>query len=190
MVPNLKSARHAIESELSHARQGIAYYTARVEALEIALHQLENVEDIGEAAPSSVKPKGNLGGRKMGAGRRGRKPRGATNGAAVAASAEAPSRQRHKRAKRGTSAQTAREHNGSALPTTGADFWLNLVTDEPRSAVEISNAAIESLGIKPDQKTEIQKLKQRVSPALANLLAAQRIKDSGAGRERRFFKEG
>lgn len=179
MVSNLKSARDAIEAELSHARQGVAYYTARVEALEIALHQLDNVEEGGDTAPEEVKPRV---GRKAGAGRRGRRPHaaGGTNGSRRTASANGTARQRGRQAKGA---------GGDELPTTGADFWFNLVSDQPQSAVDIANAAATALDIKPEQKTKIQKLKQRVSPALANLIAAQKIKDTGSGRERRFFKE-
>lgn len=179
MVPNLKSARKAIEAELSHARQGIAYYSARVEALEIALHQLENVEHVEPAPAGSTKQQA---GAKAGAAGRARKAyraKGANGAKRVAG--DSVGRHRSKGTKNAAS--------GDVLPQTGADFWFGLVSDQPQSAVDIANAAIAALDIKPDQKTQIQKLKQRVSPALANLLSAQKIKDTGAGRERRFFKE-
>jgi hypothetical protein len=171
MISNLKSARQAIEAELSHAKKGIAYYTARVEALESALHQLENVEGNGATAKA---PKARAGGMKL---RRGRKA-SAGNGAHRAA-ANGAARQGRKAVRRGGT---------DSLPVTGGEFWFSLVSDEPRSAVDISNAAISALGIKPEQKIQIQKLKQRVSPALATLVSTQKIKDSGSGRERRFFK--
>jgi len=181
MASNLKSARQAIEAELTHARQGAAYYSARVEALEAALEQLESVEAEGDTSSRATKRAAN--GAKQAEPRRGRKRRSASGGtprgaAAGTARQQNSQKQRTARASRGT----------SSLPTTGGDFWLKLVSDEPRSAVDISNAAIEALGIRPDQKDEIQKLKQRVSPALAGLLSAQKIQDTGAGRERRFFK--
>lgn len=189
MVSNLKSARHAIEAELSHARQGSAYYAARVEALEIALHQLDNVEAPVEAPVKREKYNGKAGGRKVGATRgRGLHRMAGKNAAKAASSAHGTPQQPGKERTRGRKARTAGSDNGEGLPTTGAEFWLNLVNDEPRSAVDISNAAIATLGIKPDQKREIQKLKQRVAPALANLVATQKIRDSGAGRARRFFK--
>jgi chromosome segregation ATPase len=150
MASNLKSAKQAIEAELSHTRQGLAYYAARVEALESALHQLESVDGSANASSNEANAK-NL---KENEGKRGRKARG----------------------------------EAKELPKTGGDFWLELVSDEPKSAVDISNAAIAALGINPGQKEHIQKLKQRVSPALAGLVSAHKIKDSGAGRERRFFK--
>lgn len=179
MVPNLKSARKAIEAELSHARQGIAYYSARVEALEIALHQLENVEHV-EAAPSGgPKPQA---GTKGGTSGRTRKAYRARSGDGAKRVSVTNGVRRHRRKESKNSGEAG------ALPQTGAEFWFGLVSDQPQSAVDIANAAIAALDIKPEQKTEIQKLKQRVSPALANLLSAQKIKDTGAGRERRFFR--
>lgn len=179
MVPNLKSARKAIEAELSHARQGIAYYSARVEALEIALHQLENVEHV-EAPPSGgTKPQA---GAKAGTAGRARKAYRAKGGDGAKRVPATNGARRHRR-------KEAKNNAGEdALPQTGADFWFGLVSEQPQSAVDIANAAITALDIKPEQKTQIQKLKQRVSPALANLLSAQKIRDTGAGRERRFFR--
>lgn len=189
MVSNLKSARHAIEAELSHARQGIAYYEARVEALEIALHQLDNVEAPAEAPAKRAKYKGKSSGQKAGATRgRGLHRMAGKNAAKAASGAQGTSVSSGKQRERGTKPRTAGSDTGEGLPTTGAEFWLNLVNEQPRSAVDISNAAIATLGIKPDQKRQIQKLKQRVAPALANLVATQKIRDSGAGRERRFFR--
>jgi len=163
MVSNLKAARQAIEAELSHAQKGMAYYISRVEALEVALLQLQSVESETSAA-----------GPKTGEPQRGRKARGPAQGGG---------------AKRGPKPRAAGSNKADSLPSTGGDFWLKLVSNQPQSAVDISNAAISALGITPDQKGRIQKLKQRVSPALASLVASQKIKDTGAGRERRFFKE-
>lgn len=164
MASNLDSAKQAIEAELSHARQGVAYYADRVKALESALQQLESVE--GNARAATAKPRTRAKYAKGNGAKRGRKPRAA-------------------QAENGT-----RRRASAGLPSTGSDFWLDLVNDQPRSAVDIANAAIEALGIKPDQKAEILKLKQRVSPALSGLVSAQKIKDAGAGRERRFFRNG
>lgn len=163
MATNLQSAKQAIEAELSHARQGAAYYAARVQALESALNQLASVEGSAGASPEA-KPRGNAKVRKVSEARRGRQP----GGASVAG----------KRA------------SANGLPSTGGEFWLTLISDRPQSAVDIASAAIAVLGIKPDQKKQIQKLKQRVAPALAGLISAHKIQDSGSGRERRFFKSG
>ena len=183
MASNLKSARQAIEPELDHARQGAAYYAARVEALETALQQLDSVE--GDSA-ASLKGAANAGGMKRSAVHGRRRAHAASNGTG---NGNGSARTRAGVAKRGrkTGAAAGAKRSGSTLSTSG-DFWLSLVSEEPRSAVDIANAAIETLGIQPDQKAEIQKLKQRVSPALAGLVSAHKINDSGAGRERRFFK--
>ena len=183
---NLKAARQAIEAELSHAKEGMAYYMSRVEALEIALQQLENVGDVESISSKGTKPSANAKGAKINGRKRGRKARGweqasSANGAAAAEADTAKKRSQKPHAKSADDADS--------LPPTGGDFWLNLVSAQPQSAVDISNAAISALGITPEQKGRIQKLKQRVSPALASLVSAQKIKDSGAGRERRFFKE-
>ncbi|RZI44727.1 hypothetical protein EGT07_04780 [Herbaspirillum sp. HC18] len=178
MTPNLASARQAIQAELSHARQGIAYYSARVEALETALTQLEHVEGDEETSAGTGRRRTATGGRqKIGESKRGRKPRAAAQAVGYVA----------QKGKRGRKARAAASEK---LPTTGGEFWLQLITDQPQTAVEIANAAIATVGLKPEQKEQIQKLKQRVAPALASLVAAQKVRDSGAGRERRFYKGG
>jgi hypothetical protein len=97
--------------------------------------------------------------------------------------AEAAAASRPRRGRRpGKQATGAHE-----LPYTGGDYWLNLISDEPRSAAEILKASVGSLGFEPE-KAQIQKLRQRLTAALQALLQAGRIKDSGAGRERRYVK--
>jgi hypothetical protein len=188
MAPNLQSAKQAIEAELTHARQGIDYYTTRVKALESALQQLEIVEGEGSVPAKGAKRRASAKNMKANESRRGRKARGAP-GAGQGPSANGSSMQKNGKAKRDVRQRTANASNMAGnLPSTGSDFWLKLVGNQPQSAVDIANAAIATLGIKPDQKQQIKKLKQRVSPALVGLVSAQRIKDSGAGRARRFFK--
>lgn len=187
MASNLKSARQAIEAELAHARQGAAFYMARVEALETALQQLESVESDTAARGASSPAVAGRGKKTAVAGsRRGRRTAGG-NGTARRATANGSSRQ-HGESKRTRKARAANGAKRSGGLSTSGDFWLSLVDEQPRSAVDIANAAIETLGIKPEQKEEIQKLKQRVSPALAGLVSAHKINDSGSGRARRFFK--
>jgi hypothetical protein len=77
--------------------------------------------------------------------------------------------------------------NGNDLPFTGGDYWTNLVLEEPRSASDILEAAVASLGFTPT-KTQVQKLAGRMTFALNTLVKTDKIKDSGRGRERRFFK--
>jgi hypothetical protein len=183
LTPNLTSARQAIQAELSHARQGAAFYSARVEALETALTQLESVESDDLALlDTDEDSKTTRTATKKRAGKRGRPARKAesASGSGRKAASDAPTR-----ARKGKKA-ASRDDQGE-LPTTGADFWLELVTDEPKSAVDIANAAAAHLGLGDDQKTQIQKLKQRVAPALATLVATQKIQHAGTGRQRRYF---
>lgn len=188
MAPNLTSAREAIQVALSHAREGVAFYSARVEALEMALIQLESMGEDESALTEKSRRKPAASRQKSGESKRGRQSRKTKEEARNAASANGVSGARRE-VKRGRKAGTAgRSGKDVQLPTTGIDFWLKLVTEEPRSAVEIANAAAEVVGIRPDQKEAIQKLKQRVAPALATLVSTQKIQNSGSGRERRFFK--
>lgn len=76
---------------------------------------------------------------------------------------------------------------GSQLPSTGGDFWPDLITEQPQSAPEILNAAVKALGITPS-KGDLKKLSQRQANALNALVKAHKIEDSGAGRARRYFR--
>lgn len=90
-------------------------------------------------------------------------------------------------AKRGRKPRAQVEEGSAKLPSTGKDFWPNLITSEPRSAPEILNAAVKTLGISPT-KEQMKKLSQRQTSALNNMVKTQLIQDSGSGRERRFFR--
>lgn len=66
-MSNLKSAEEAIQAELNHARQGLAYYQSKVEALEEALAKVHSVQTVlsevgdvprsAKARPSAAAPK-------------------------------------------------------------------------------------------------------------------------------------
>lgn len=160
-MSNLQSAKTAIKAEIAHAKQGLDYYKSRVEILEQALDQLEHA-----GAPEDISVS------------RGRKRRGAET--VQAARTDRP--HRAKRTGRRAASDSAQE-----LPYTGGDFWFDLITDEPHSAAEILKSAVGSLGFEAD-KSQVQKLRQRLTAALQTMLQSGRIKDSGAGRERRYFK--
>jgi len=100
-------------------------------------------------------------------GKRGRKPK------AVAVAASTPSR--------------GRKGKGG-LPFTGGDFWESLISATPVAAKDVLAAAIKKAGIKPNAD-QIKKLTSRMVFALNALVKAGTIKDSGKGRERRFFKQ-
>jgi hypothetical protein len=54
-MSNVNSARHSIEVELEHARQGAAFYEARVTLLEDVLATIENID---ESAPGQGRSAG------------------------------------------------------------------------------------------------------------------------------------
>jgi hypothetical protein len=54
-MSNLESAKAAIEAELSHAKEGLAFYHSRIEALEKMLSQLANVAGLKSASPAQGK---------------------------------------------------------------------------------------------------------------------------------------
>lgn len=156
-MSNLKSARQSIEAEIRHAEQGIAYYQSKVDALRAALEQLQSAE--GETVTPARR------GRKTGSGaaKRGRKAKASAS------------------VKSGSSGR-----RGSSLPRMTRDFWLGFISQEPRSAIEIINAAIASFdpALNADQS---KKVKQRATQALQALLTSKQIKDVGSGRQRRYF---
>lgn len=74
----------------------------------------------------------------------------------------------------------------SGLPFTGGDFWESLITATPQAAKDVLAAAIKKAGIKPNAD-QIKKLTSRMVFALNALVKVGTIKDSGRGRDRRFF---
>jgi len=187
MHSNLASARQSIQAELAHAREGIAFYMERVEALENALSQLEHVE---EGLDVDRPPKrGKTGQRTRGADR-GEAKNGRTAGDGRRTSRKEAAGATGKTRRAGTAKSSGGAKTESALPKTGIEFWLELVTESPKTAVDIANAAVSRLGLAANQREQIQKLKQRVAPALASLVKAGRIEDSGSGRDRRYTKSG
>lgn len=163
-MSNLQTARAAIKAEIDYARQGLNFYQSRIEVLEQTLSQLEDV-NTDEAGTSKR-------GRKAGSGRRGAK---------ASAGQEGKGR-RGRKAAADTAATTAGE-----LPYTGGDYWLNLISAEPRTAAEVLRASIDSLGFEPN-KAQVQKLRQRLTAALQLMLQASKIRDQGSGRERRYVR--
>jgi hypothetical protein len=91
-----------------------------------------------------------------------------------------------KAAKRGRPAGRPSKSTEDRLPPTGMDFWLKLISDEPKSAGDILKAAVSELGIEPNQD-QMKKLSQRQTYALNTLVKENKIADSGARRTRRFF---
>jgi len=158
-MSNIESARAAIEAELSHAKNGLQYYHSRIEALESMLGQLAGFQG-GVTVPASRAKRGQKSMLKPGA--------------------------KIVREK-GVRRKGERKINSSGLPFTGGDFWENLVLEEPRSFPDILEAAISTLDFAPT-KPQVQKLSGRMIFAINALVKTGKIRDSGSGRARRFFK--
>ncbi len=160
-MSNLQTATLAIEAEIVHAKNGLTYYSARVKALEQALAELKNLKESSAAMSQTAKP-----------------PK--TAGVAAAAGA--------KRLKNSAKKKARPEKESAELPSTGGDYWPNLLTEQGQHSSEILKSAIDKLGFTPTN-TQIKKLTQRMTFALNALVKANKIQDSGAGRERVFFKK-
>lgn len=159
-MSNLSTAKKAIESELARAEQGLIFYRNHVESLKAALTKLGKVEDGVIRALNSKEAR--------------KKP------STKLAKQAAP---RSKIGSSKTSKIPARPSKD--LPKTGMEFWLHYITEEARTAAEVTRAAIAGLGFVPTQE-QIKVLKQRVGPSLEAMVKNGKIKDSGVGRERRF----
>jgi hypothetical protein len=168
-MSNLESARAAIQAELSQAKQGLAYYQSHVAALEGTLAQLAAIG--GQRGAAAVESKTGKRTQKVEAaaavkGRRGRPP---------------------KAGKVGKTKEAKVVKGAHELPFTGGDYWTDLVTSEPQSAVEILRASVARLGFEPSPE-QIKKLQQRMVFVLNAAAKDKKIKNSGSGRARRFFK--
>lgn len=162
-MSNLKTAKLAVEAEISHARQGMSYYAARVKSLEQALAELDNVGEEGKTSSEAVA-----------------KPKKAEKIKAAGKAVE-------KRAKKSNGKAENSGAGAGELPRTNSEFWINLMSDQPQHGAEVLKAAIRTLGFDPD-KEQVKKLQQRMTFTLNSLVRANKIKDSGSGRERVFLK--
>ncbi len=175
MSSNLESAKAAIEAEIAHAKQGLSHFNARIEALEKTIAHLVTVDGgVLDTKPFTAAPVAKSKGQAVA------KPVTSTKAEKAAKPAKA-----EKSATKAKPAKPAKR--GNQLPFTGGDYWVDLLDVEPKSASEILDAAIGKLGFKPTKEHK-QKLAGRMSFALNDLVKVGKIKDSGAGRARRFFK--
>lgn len=155
-MSNLKTARQTIEAELEHVEKGIAFYQAKASALKATLMHIEQAES-GMTANT---------------------PRKQRASSAASVTRTTPQKQRGRKA--GT------RNTGSTLPRMTRTYWLEFISHEPKTAVDIINAALASFDA-PLDPTQTRKLKQRATQALQALLGSKQIKDVGAGRQRRYF---
>lgn len=158
MSANIEKAIGALSAELDHAKRGLSHYQSIVRNLENAL---VNLGVVGSASQNE-----GSAGDDSGKPRRGRKPKSAAD--------LAQGKQSGKQRK-------------DKLPFTGGTFWVDLISDQPQSGADVLAKAIGKFGLNPtpDQR---KKLVNRMTFALNDLVKTEKIKDSGRGRERRFFK--
>jgi hypothetical protein len=162
MSSNLSAAKSALKAELMHVEAGLAYYQERVEALNDALHQLDTIDEEGEIELEKTEKKQR--GRPRKAQKAGRPP------------------SVKKEAKRGRQSKSA-----SRLPSTGGDFFPNLVSERKMTAPELLQAAAEQLSFEPNAK-ELAQLRSRMIAALNGMLQAGQIRSEGERRQRTYFK--
>ncbi|SNS50678.1 hypothetical protein SAMN06265795_103125 [Noviherbaspirillum humi] len=162
-MSSLIQARDSIKAELAQAMQGVDFYQRRIEALEKALDDLEQIPDLETG-----------GAQESGKARRGRPARAAKQSAPKKSAGAA---------KRGRAAKSG----GGELPATGGSFWMELVDTEPRTAPQILEAATQRIGtsLSPELR---KKLAQRMVMALRGMVKSGAIKDSGKGRQRQFYQ--
>lgn len=73
------------------------------------------------------------------------------------------------------------------LPSTGKDFWSDLLSSEPQSTADIFKAAVRTLGIRPNPESK-KKLTQRMSNALSVMVKEGQAVSMGTGRIRHYTK--
>jgi hypothetical protein len=158
MSANIEKAIGALSAELDHAKQGLSHYQGIVHNLENALAKLGIIGSVSQSA-------GQVGS-DTGKSKRGRKSK------SVADLAQGK--------------QAGKQRNDK-LPFTGGTFWVDLISDQPQSGADVLTKAIGKLGLNPTPEQR-KKLVNRMTFALNDLVKTGKIKDSGRGRERRFFK--
>ena len=169
-MSNLESAKASIHSELEQARLGAEHYAKRVASLEEMLRHLSALEGPTSSSEAPIK--------------RGRKP--------------GPKAAKPTRAKRGRPAKASsvegevaapgktKPSGKKSLPSTKGSFWKDQVTTEPKSWSDILDGAIANLNISPSAEQR-KKLQSRMIFSVNALVKAGDIKDTGTGRDRRFF---
>jgi hypothetical protein len=175
-MQSLNSAKEAIKAELAHVRQGAEYYQNLANALEEALEKLESV-DFDE-------PQERQSGRRA----TGKRAAKSADGA-VSTGKRGPGRPAGKSTGKVGRPSKSASSGGQRLPKTGMDFWMQLISGEPKSAGDILNDAISQLGLQPDGDQK-KKLVQRQTYALNTLVKENRIADEGSRRTRKFFVRG
>lgn len=166
-MSNLRTVKAALDAEIQHANEGIAFYAARIASLEQMIEQLDHL-----ATGNGAKPPTKTAGKK----RTGGRGANAARGAAVPA-------EKLKKSPGGASGRK------SALPKTGGAFWQSLLSSTPMSNQELLTAAIAALHIRP-AAADLKKLKQRLANAVTSMAKDGTMRSEGRGRARRFSSAG
>ena len=162
-MSNMSSLKSALDVEIKHAKEGIAFYSARITTLEKMIQQLDQLDNATATGPDTQ----GAGKRKY---TRSAKAREST---AAASGTEASTTDSSARAK-------------SKLPATTAAFWASLLSETPISNKDIIKAAIAALKIRPTP-ADLKKLKQRLANAITIMTKDGSMMSDGTGRARRFF---
>lgn len=159
-MSNMTSVKSALEAEIRHAREGIVFYSSRIEALDKMLKQLDQLD----GAPGKPAELSKAVGGKRGYTRK-------VDALLAQATTDSVG-------KSNSAAKTK-------LPATTAKFWLGLLSETPVSNQEIIKNAIAALKIKPNP-AELKKLKQRLANAITLMTKDGSMISAGTGRARRF----
>jgi hypothetical protein len=157
-MSNMTSVKSALDAEIKHAKEGIAFYSMRIATLEKMIAQLDQLD----GGRGKTENQSGLGKRAYT-----RKIKGSSEPmldddiAAISGKA-------------------------GKLPATTARFWLSLLSETPISNKEIIKSAITALKIKPNP-ADLKKLKQRLANAITMMTKDGSMQSEGTGRERRFF---
>jgi hypothetical protein len=173
LMSNITSAKSSLRAELAHVQSGLAYYKARVEALNAAIDQLDSIGDEGQVDVEQGE------GTHMQKMRRARKSRQG-GPAAVAAATKSPKATKVPKAGRQGRA-------GTRLPSTGGDFFPDLINEQRQSMSDLLHAAATQLPFKATAE-ELTQLRSRLVAAVNHMLQAGKIRDEGKGRARVYFK--
>ena len=157
-MSNMMGIKTALDAEIKYAKEGIAFYSTRIAALEKMIQQLDLLDGIREMATPT-----------------GKKKRAGSTKTAAASMDDG-----------GVSAISAANDRSVKLPATTAKFWLSLLSEEPISNKDIIKGAIAALKLRPTP-ADLTKLKQRLANAITIMTKDGSMQSEGTGRARRFF---
>ena len=162
-MSNMTSVKSALDAEIKHAKEGIAFYSTRIATLEKMIQQLDQLDGAREAGAG-----GKTGTKRKYA----RSAKGGVDTAFAENGAD-------------MSAGVSGARNASKLPATTATFWASLLSETPISNKDIIKAAIVALKIRPNP-VDLKKLKQRLANAITIMTKDGSMTSEGTGRARRF----